>query len=801
MNALADLLQIWGFQEDSILFADGSLGSVFKLSPLDVSCWEDERVDAFAQQLGTLINSLPSGVDLQFIQEIGMDNSDAIDRNSALRVDNVSPPVEALQNCRLEWLRERDRAGAIPRQAIKLVVRRKNTPTIARPRIFSKAKSFEQMTEGFLERELNSFSQLREQILRNLRALGFNPVPMGEREVAEEIHRLWNPCRAISLGHYNPDEIRSSLLFSDACLNERGFSLGDIEHRLISLKLLPEHTHASMARVLRDLPLHSKLFLSIHVPDQQKEFENLQTQRRVAFSMARGKRAGVTDLESEAKLHDLETLISELVAQGEKIFQVSLNILLRAKSKEELDEQAARTLSAVREMAGAEGMEESLAAFDIFTELSFPNGRASERAKRLKTSNVADFLPVYGSWAGHETPRVLLRSQDGALVGLDPFAKELTNYNQIVTGGSGSGKSFLTNLLLLQMMKEKPKIFIVDIGGSYKKLCENMDGQYIPFDLTTSLSLNPFDLPQGESRPSSQKIKFLVGLVEMMTKEEHETSLERLERAEIEEAIQAIYEQNVAPRLSHLRERLLAHPDASIRKFGKILGPWCGNTAYGRLVDQPTSVAHQRGLVSFDLKGLGTYPDLQAVCLYLITDYVWREIQRDRGTMKFLVFDECWKLLEHPAGSAFVGEVFRTFRKYYASAIAISQNIDDFAKSRVSGAILPNTALKWVLMQKGADRGRLKEVLNLNENEMALIGSLQQERGLYSQAFLMAEDTHCFVTLEPTPLEYWVATTDPRDLAHIETIQKDHPTLDSFEVLKHLSELLPHGVAASGQAR
>jgi conjugal transfer ATP-binding protein TraC len=564
-------------------------------------------------------------------------------------------------------------------------------------------------------------------------------------------------------------------------------------HRIISLKLLPEQTFATMARALRGLPFDSKLFLSIQVPDQQKELENLQLQRRLAFSMARGKKSGVSDIESEAKLQDLESLISELVAQGEKVFFVSLNILLRSQSEDELDEQVSETLMVLRELAGAEGMEESLAAFDIFSEFAIPNARAKERAKRIKTSNACDLLPIYGPWTGHESPRILLKSTQGSLVGFDPFSKDSTNYNQIVTGGSGSGKSFLTNVLLLQMLKENPKVFIVDIGGSYRKLSDNLSGQYIPFSLNASISINPFDLMEGELTPSSHKIKFLVGLVEMMTKEDGERRIGRLEQAEIEAAIETVYREK-APTLSSLKEVLLAHKDPLIQKYGKILAPWCGSSPFGKMVDHPTTISLERSIVSFDLKGLESVPDLQAVCLYIITDFVWREIQKDRSSMKFLIFDECWKLLENDAGASFIGEVFRTFRKYYASAIAISQNIDDFAKSKVAGAVLPNTSVKWVLMQKGADQNRLKEVLQLNDTEMSQVASLYQERGSMSQAFLMAEDKHSVVQIEPIPLEYWIATTDPRDLAAIEVFHKRNPDLDSLQVLTALSKQYPNGM-------
>ena len=171
------------------------------------------------------------------------------------------------------------------------------------------------------------------------------------------------------------------------------------------------------------------------------------------------------------------------------------------------------------------------------------------------------------------------------------------------------------------------------------------------------------------------------------------------------------------------------------------------------------------------------------MCLYIITDFVWREIQKDKERLKFLVFDECWKLLKSDAGLVFIEEVFRTFRKYYASAIAISQDIDDFAKSKIAGAILPNCAIKWVLMQQSSDPVRVKEALDLNDNEIGLVKSLRQEKGAYSEAFLIAQKDRCVAVIESTPLEYWIATTDPKDLARIEEESRANQGLGAVAVL------------------
>jgi len=99
-------------------------------------------------------------------------------------------------------------------------------------------------------------------------------------------------------------------------------------------------------------------------------------------------------------------------------------------------------------------------------------------------------------------------------------------------------------------------------------------------------------------------------------------------------------------------------------------------------------------------------------------------------------------------------------------------------------------------MQKGADQARLREVLRLNDNEMELIASLHQERGEYSEVFLMSENDRSVVVIEPTPLEYWIATTDPRDLAKLEEALGQTQT-DGLQLLTELSKKYPKGVAAS----
>lgn len=312
----------------------------------------------------------------------------------------------------------------------------------------------------------------------------------------------------------------------------------------------------------------------------------------------------------------------------------------------------------------------------------------------------------------------------------------------------------MANLLIAQLMKEEPKVFILDIGGSYKKMTENLSGQYVALGANSNLSLNPFDLSEKTPEAIDQKIKFMTSLVELMTKEDESTGIGKLERSEIEQAIKEILQNECEPQISHLRQKLLFNSEPSLQRMGKILGPWVGDSPFGKFVDRKSNLNLTNSIVCFDLKGLESTPELQAVCLFLITDVIWREVQKDRTHQKFIVFDECWKLIENGAGSRFIAEVFRTFRKYRASAIAISQTMDDFSKSKIASAILPNSSVKWILKQTGGNLASLKETLLLNEREMDLVESVTSKKGHFSEAFLIAGDEKQVVVVESTPLEY-----------------------------------------------
>lgn len=796
-NILSDEIRVWGFENNYIVFEDGSLGFGIRLSPLDVSCKSDDDKNAIASSAIQFLNGLPSNLDVQIVVDIKSGNDAAIGDFKRIADQSPNEMARLLTDQRAQMFSNLDREGLIPRFDFYLFVRRPMSENLTdKPRLTLKTKKYPELAENRFTREIKMIERLRSDLCSGLSSIGIHNRELNSSEVALLMYQQWNPDRVEEQAPYNPEDIKNSITLSDVMIQPKGFMIGSQFHRMLSLKLLPETTYSCLGALLQSLPFGSRLFFTVHIPDQTKELDALKTQRRIAFSLARGSRTGAADIESEAKLQDLETLIEQLISSGEKVFNMSCNVLLRGSNEDELDQKINDALVTIRALAGAEAMVETIAGYAIFSELAIPNARSKERAKKIKTSNLADLLPIYGPWSGCTRPSVLMRSGASTLLKFDPFDGNFTNSNQLISGGSGSGKSYLCNLLLMQMLKENPKVFFVDIGGSYKKLCENLDGQYIPLGADLDISLNPFDLVDPNAPVPPEKIKFLLGLVELMTKEDHEPRLPKLERAEIEKAIAEVYREHKTPRLTHLRDILLKNEDEAIRKYGKILNPWCGDSLFGKFLDRRTNIELQRSVVAFDLKGLENYPDLQAVCLFIITDLVWREVQKDRSTKKFLVFDECWKLLKSDSGIIFIEEVYRTFRKYNASAIAISQDVDDFAKSKISSALMANCSIKWLMPQGQIDPTKFKDTLGLNDNEIEMVKALHQEKGRFSQAFLMAQNSRAQVLIESTPIEYWIATTDPKDLSKLDELNRTSSSLSNFERLKILAEKFPFGVAS-----
>lgn len=114
--------------------------------------------------------------------------------------------------------------------------------------------------------------------------------------------------------------------------------------------------------------------------------------------------------------------------------------------------------------------------------------------RNVLSGEVVAKLPLQGEWRGVPASGVLLMGRRGQLFNFNPFYRVGGggNYNIAMMAPSGSGKSFLLQELATSMIGQNVSVFVMDIGASYKNICQRLSGEMIGFNQDNKLSLNPF---------------------------------------------------------------------------------------------------------------------------------------------------------------------------------------------------------------------------------------------------------------------------------------------------------------------
>lgn len=821
--SLAEELPYWEFFEKPkphVVLADGSLVSGLALSLMDIECLDDSEVNQFTASLRSAIDSLSEGVTMQFVFQVRSDYSDLLAAHRAGWSPNTHPLLKAIAERRHESLLAAQESQELSRSRLLVYLR---TPAIypnRRP-FWKKSIDFSETAETAYEDTLEVLMQNLDTLSSSLQAAGLSCRGLAQGEIVANVYGFLNPKRAkeepvpkivtsseVGMEGEVLDESpwlanqssREQLAFGDLILGSEQFTLDSHYHKVITLKTLPEITYAGQMAPFLRMPFHYDLIFSFSVPPQAYEMAKLQQKRKMAHSLAVTHGGKAADLESESKLSSAEELIRELLNTGQRIYAAQASIVLRspatAEGSKRLNRQVREVLSRFRMLQGAEGLEESVGAWKVLKGTLPAAPTHLERARKMKTHNLADFLPVYGPREGDRDPVVFFRNRMKGLVTYDPFDPGLPNYNTLVTGSSGAGKSFLYNCILLQQLSRNIRVFIIDIGGSYRKITEALGGQYIEFGLTNGCRINPFGLPPGTDSPSDQKIKSLLATIEMMVGDDGSSRLQKLDRVRLEQCLIELYrifsQKNTTPKLSDLAAMLRQHGEPSMRSIGELLYPWTGDRPYGRILDAEGNLDPSARICAFDLRQLSGHPDLQAVVTLQLTDFITGEVARDKESRKEIVLDEVWAQMRIAAAASFMEDFARTARKTGTGITFITQGVEEIVASPIGPAILNNTATKFVMLQRG-DSEILCQSLKLNGQELSLIQSLTQKKGEYSEGFMIEGDHRQVIRVFPSALEYWLSTSDSQDNRHLDTLTASGLSL--VEAIERAARTYPKGVA------
>lgn len=818
VQPLAHELPYWAFFEHETLgisvHVDGTYTGHLELHGLDTDCMDDEKLHNTSQSLHGVLQNLPPGAVLQLVHATDGDVTEMVNRFRA-RIPHTDAMGRVFLEAKAQHLLQH---GGLRRTRLALAV---SYPNPAR-RSLLPAAHFPSLTPEEHTTCVRGLQTLCDQVARALQVAGVRARPMAVPEVRELAYALLNPSRSRLVGAPRGREkqvdsrsvpvtwcedqsAREQLLFSgvsekrDHLLHDRHMT------RVITLRLLPTGTWSAMLeRLLVELSFHCRVAFAVEMLDTVGVVKSLKRRRDQAhlFATLREKR----NQEAERQEEDLSHLIDKLLASSSRVVRLSLSVVVSVDTREEdphalLDQQTAEVVRAIQALQGAEALIEEYSQLDEFLATLPGNSHHGLRWHQCTSENAAHLFLAWQHWAGSLTPALLVQNGRGNLVGLDPFSNHLDNLNAFIAGTSGSGKSTTMNYYLINLLATGVKALIIDVGGSYRRTLEIFGGAYISVSERSGLSLNPFftheELFQSDDQEDHERrFQLLMAVFERMLQDIDRPELRLAERALLAHALRQTYQTVVGrtPILADLVEVLRRWTsedpaDAEIaRRFVRDLGTWLGTS----LINRPSSLRLTCGLAAFDLKGLEHDKNLSEVVMLILAGVIWNLVMRDRSEKKVVVFDECWTFLSSPSSAKLIASLYRTSRKYRCGVVALSQGVEDFTNSPIAGALVGNSATRY-LLRHSEGHDTVGKIFRLNAREVEVFRGLEMRRGVYTESLVCHGDQHFLARIALTPLEYWIATTHPMDLAVEQRVQKENPYLSRLELLRLLSERYPHG--------
>ncbi|MEQ1665179.1 MAG: DUF87 domain-containing protein, partial [Bdellovibrionales bacterium] len=628
------------------------------------------------------------------------------------------------------------------------------------------------------ETERQHFDNFREgvQKLKSILTLsGLNPSQLSEIEICNELKDFFRPFSGVK-----PSQL-ISLRQADLIIKENTFQYDHTFWVAVSLHDLPDQLQTGQMSNLDIFGRHSLICIKLCSKNTGDITDKLKRQRKISASLA-NTRSRLRDVESEAKLQSEDELLEALVVGQEKVFDCQMTILFASESdatQKIISTEACDTLRA----NGLAPYHEAISLYDVFRSCLPGMPMENNRSFLLPSTCVQALLPVFDTDKGHEKPVIHFQDRFGLDMGIDLWDSSLPSYNAIISGTSGSGKSFLSNVLL-KNLSEKNDIstFIIDIGASYKRLTEIQGGQYFTFDLNGQNGFNPFS---GVSLSDPTSVEASVDILCAIIGDS-KIGVSKFERNILLQEISELLTKEVQGlTMSKIRESFSSSQSPFLKNAATILYGWTGDRAYGRLLDNNKNLNTEGRWICFDLRGLNDHVELQRVVMLAVVKRLW-DVVRYRENKKILLLDEVWALIQNHAG--FIGEAFRTFRKHNASAIAVTQSIEDLATESLTSAVLNNTPTKIILKQSLKPE-RLQALLNLNSRELEIVRELRSIKGKYSEFFMINGDKKRFLRLEPTADDYWISTTNPQDIEFIKIFMTAHPELTELQACRVISKL------------
>jgi conjugation system TraG family ATPase len=383
----------------------------------------------------------------------------------------------------------------------------------------------------------------------------------------------------------------------------------------------------------------------------------------------------------------------------------------------------------------------------------------------------------------------------------EPMHKGIcTNRNKFILGPSGSGKSFFTNHMVRSYYEQGTHIVLVDVGHSYKGLCDMVDGYYFTYSETQPIQFNPFYIGTGDTLDTEKK-ESIKTLLLALWKKDNET-YNRSEYVAMSNALQLYFEKlstnpAIFPCFNSFYDFLkdefvqvligdkVKDKDFDVSNFLYVLRPYYKGGEFDYLLNASANLdLLQQRFIVFELDNIKDHPILFPVVTIIIMEVFIAKMRKLKGIRKMILIEEAWKAIAKEGMAEYIKYLFKTVRKFFGEAIVVTQEIEDIISSPVvKQAIINNSDCKILLDQSKYQNkfDQVQELLGLTEKEKALVLSMNKANDptkKYKEVFISLGGILSRVyRTEVSPEEYYAYTTEETEKVTMQAYAKKYGSI------------------------
>jgi len=516
----------------------------------------------------------------------------------------------------------------------------------------------------------------------------------------------WNPHDSLSMQVIDPEY--SMRVYKDRLLIENEKEVFDV--RALTVRNFSESAvlwqmEEAIGQLYNPfLQIPCPFLLSFSIRLQDSELSSLFTTVKSINSekTANSKQSSFSRL--LPKKHRELQHIQDRLEQGDKLVKTHFQIILFCKENE-----ADVAEKKVRNLFDSNGWElkktrylqlqSLLAALPMrMTEGMYTDMKLFGRLKTITAFNAANVSPLIGEWNGTETPMLLLAGRRGQLAAFSPFDNQNGNFNVVIAAPSGKGKTTFSLEYVFGLRSAGNKVWVIDIGHSYQKLCNILGGTFIEFKSENVICINPFTYISDfeETR------ELLNALLAAMARPTSRVNDE--ENAYLEQAIKAAWflKGNEAT-ITTIAEWLTSQESSICKNLYLLLSSYIKGGKYERYFEGKSNIDLSNSFVVLELQELKNKKALRRIVMMVLMFQINQTMYfGERTIKKTLILDEFWQHFDDQSDgmSEFINEYARTVRRFTGSLVAIAQAIEDYFKNNATMAVYDNSDYMIVMGQK-----------------------------------------------------------------------------------------------------